>query len=84
VLIRARAIETGAFVIAAAQGGHHDNGRDTYGHSMIVDPWGKILAEAGTEPGVIVAEIDPEASTETRQRLPSLANDRVFSPPVAP
>jgi predicted amidohydrolase len=84
VLIRARAIETGAFVIAAAQGGHHDDGRDTYGHSMIVDPWGKILAEAGTEPGVIVAEIDPEASTETRQRLPSLANDRVFSPPVAP
>jgi predicted amidohydrolase len=83
VLIRARAIETGAFVIAAAQGGHHDDGRDTYGHSMIVDPWGVILAEAGTEPGVIVAEIDPEASALTRQRLPSLANDRNFAPPVA-
>jgi predicted amidohydrolase len=83
VLIRARAIETGAFVIAAAQGGHHDDGRDTYGHSMIVDPWGKILAEAGTEPGVIVAEIDPETSALTRQRLPSLANDRSFAPPVA-
>ncbi len=83
VLIRARAIETGAFVIAAAQGGHHEDGRDTYGHSMIVDPWGKILVEAGTEPGVIVADIDPEASATTRQRLPSLANDRVFTPPVA-
>jgi predicted amidohydrolase len=82
VLIRARAIETGAFVIAAAQGGHHDDGRDTYGHSMIVDPWGAILAEAGTEPGVIVAEIDPEASATTRQRLPSLANDRNFAAPV--
>jgi predicted amidohydrolase len=84
VLIRARAIETGAFVIAAAQGGHHDDDRDTYGHSMIVDPWGVILAEAGTEPGVIVAEIDPEASALTRQRLPSLANDRNFAPPVTP
>ncbi|MEJ0013865.1 MAG: carbon-nitrogen hydrolase family protein [Bauldia sp.] len=83
VLIRARAIETGAFVVAAAQGGHHEDGRDTYGHSMIVDPWGKILAEAGTEPGVIVAEIDPEASATTRRRLPSLANDRAFTPPVA-
>ena len=51
---------------------------------MIVDPWGKILAEAGTEPGVIVAAIDPEASATTRQRLPSLANDRAFTPPVAP
>jgi predicted amidohydrolase len=84
ILVRARAIETGAFVIAAAQGGHHDDGRDTYGHSMIVDPWGKVLAEAGTEPGVITAMIDPELSAVTRQRLPSLANDRAFSPPVAP
>jgi predicted amidohydrolase len=84
VLIRARAIETGAFVVAAAQGGHHEDGRDTYGHSMIVDPWGKIVAEAGTEPGVIVATIDPEASVTTRQRLPSLANDRAFTPPVMP
>jgi predicted amidohydrolase len=82
VLVRARAIETGAFVIAAAQGGHHEDGRDTYGHSMIVDPWGAILAEAGTEPGVIVAEIDAAASVTARSRLPSLANDRVFSLPV--
>jgi len=84
VLLRARAIETGAFVIAAAQGGHHEDGRDTYGHSLIVDPWGKILAEAGTEPGIVVAEIDPAESAAVRQRLPSLANDRSFTPPAAP
>ena len=52
VLLRARAIETGSFVIAAAQGGHHEDGRDTYGHSMIVDPWGKVLAEAGHRAGL--------------------------------
>ncbi len=84
VLLRARAIEIGAFVIAAAQGGHHEDGRDTYGHSLIVDPWGKILAEAGTEPGIIVAEIDAAESAAVRQRLPSLANDRAFTPPVLP
>ena len=84
VLIRARAIETGAFVIAAAQGGHHEDGRDTYGHSMIVDPWGKVLAEAGSDPGVIVASIDPAESATVRQRLPSLANERAFAPPATP
>jgi predicted amidohydrolase len=84
VLLRARAIETGAFVIAAAQGGHHEDGRDTYGHSMIVDPWGMILAEAGTEPGIVVAEIDPAESTTVRQRLPALANERAFTPPIQP
>ena len=78
VLVRARAIETGSFVIAAAQGGHHEDGRDTYGHSMIVDPWGKILAEAGTDPGFIIADIDPAASAAARQRIPALANDRAF------
>ena len=56
VLIRARAIETGSWVIAAAQGGRHEDGRETYGHSMIVDPWGRIVAEAGTEPGIILAK----------------------------
>ncbi len=81
VLIRARAIETGSFVVAAAQGGHHEDGRDTYGHSMIVDPWGKILAEAGTEPGVIFADIDPEMSARVRKQLPSLANERPFASP---
>ena len=82
VLIRARAIETGSFVVAAAQGGHHEDGRDTYGHSMIVDPWGKVLAEAGTEPGFIIADIDPAASLEARGRVPNLANERAFASPV--
>ena len=59
VLNRARAIENGCFVFAAAQGGKHENGRETFGHSLIVDPWGRVLAEGGTEPGVVMAEIDP-------------------------
>jgi predicted amidohydrolase len=83
VLLRARAIETGSFVIAAAQGGHHQDGRDTYGHSMIIDPWGRILAEAGTEPGIVIATIDPEASADARRRIPALANRRPFTPPAA-
>ena len=66
VLNRARAIENGAFVLAAAQGGKHENGRETYGHSLVVDPWGRILAEGGTEPGVILATIDPAAVTAAR------------------
>jgi predicted amidohydrolase len=82
VLLRARAIETGSYVIAAAQGGHHEDGRETYGHSMIVDPWGRILAEAEREPGVIVAEIDPQMSQTTRQRIPVLANAREFAAPT--
>jgi predicted amidohydrolase len=82
VLMRARAIENGAFVIAAAQGGRHACGRETYGHSLIVDPWGTILAEADhDEPGVILAEIDPARVDETRARVPSLANGRAFSLP---
>jgi len=81
VLLRARAIETGSFVIAAAQGGRHEDGRDTYGHSMIVDPWGAILAEAGSEPGVVVAPIDPAASGVARGRIPALANTRPFAAP---
>jgi predicted amidohydrolase len=84
VLIRSRAIETGSFVIAAAQGGSHEDGRETFGHSMIVDPWGKILAEADREPGFIIAEIDPEMSATVRSRLPALANDRAFAPPALP
>jgi deaminated glutathione amidase len=78
VLTRARAIENGCFVLAAAQGGKHDNGRETYGHSIIVDPWGRILAEGGTEPGVILAEIDPAEVTAARARIPSLHNGRRF------
>ena len=84
VLIRARAIETGSWVVAAAQGGSHEDGRETYGHSMIVDPWGRIVAEAGREPGVILAEIDPAASVAARAAIPALANERAFAPPAAP
>ena len=78
VLIRARAIETGAFVLAATQGGLHESGRATYGHSLIVSPWGEILAEAGEEPGVIFADIDLAASAEARARIPALKAGREF------
>ncbi|MFY9684908.1 MAG: carbon-nitrogen hydrolase family protein [Pseudolabrys sp.] len=78
VLIRSRAIENGCFVFAAAQGGRHENGRDTFGHSLIVDPWGRIIAEGGTEPGVILAEIDPAEVVNARARIPSLQHGRRF------
>jgi len=78
VLMRARAIENGCFVLAAAQGGKHENGRETFGHSLIVDPWGRILAEGGTEPGLVMAEIDPARVTEARARIPSLQHGRHF------
>jgi deaminated glutathione amidase len=81
VLLRARAIENGAFVIAPAQGGHHANGRNTYGHSLIIGPWGDILAEGGVGPCVIVADIDPEAAAAARARVPNLQHDRRFSDP---
>jgi predicted amidohydrolase len=78
VLNRARAIENGAFVLAAAQGGRHENGRETFGHSLVVDPWGRILAEGGSEPGVILARIDPSEVTAARARIPSLRHGRRF------
>jgi predicted amidohydrolase len=78
VLTRARAIENGAFVLAAAQGGKHENGRETFGHSLIVDPWGRVLAEGGTEPGVILAAIDPAEVTAARAKIPSLQHGRRF------
>ena len=78
VLMRARAIENGCFVFAAAQGGRHENGRDTFGHSLVVDPWGRILAEAGTEPAVLVAKIDPAEVAAARARVPSLYHGRRF------
>lgn len=81
VLLRARAIENGAFVIAPAQGGLHANGRKTYGHSLIIGPWGEVLAEAGTDPGVIVAEIDPQRSAQVRAKVPNLQHDRNFTGP---
>lgn len=82
VLLRARAIETGSFVAAAAQGGHHENGRQTYGHSMIIDPWGEILAEADDTPGYILARIDPAASDRARARIPVLAGERPVGVPT--
>ncbi len=78
VLMRARAIENGSFVIAAAQGGEHENGRSTFGHSLVVDPWGRILAEGGTEPGVVFADIDPAEVSAARSRIPSLQHGRRF------
>lgn len=81
ILLRARAIENGAFVVAPAQGGTHANGRKTFGHSLIIAPWGEILAEGGIEPGVIVAEIDPAAATDARARVPNLQHDRPYKSP---
>lgn len=80
ILLRARAIETGCWIYAAAQCGDHAAGRQTYGHSLIVDPWGEIVAEAGEEPGVIIADIDPARVAEARRSIPSLANARPWRP----
>ena len=80
VLQRARAIETGSFVITAAQGGDHQNGRHTYGHSLVVNPWGEVIAElAHDEPGVLLAEIDVAQAADARSRIPALQNTRGFT-----
>lgn len=79
VLLRARAIETGCYIFAAAQGGRHENGRETYGHSLIIDPWGTILAEGGVDPGVVMARIDPAKIDSVRRSIPSLEHGRRFS-----
>ena len=78
LLLRARAVETGCFVLAAAQCGRHENGRETFGHSLIVDPWGRILAEGGIDPGLIMAEIDLGLVAEARGRIPALDHGRRF------
>jgi predicted amidohydrolase len=78
VLHRARAVETGSFMISAAQGGIHDDGRETYGHSIIIDPWGRVLAEGGSEPGLVLAEIDPAQVADARARIPTLQHARPF------
>jgi deaminated glutathione amidase len=78
VLLRARAIETGCFIFAAAQGGEHENGRATYGHSLIISPWGEILAEGGDEPGIVAAAIDPAQVAAARERVPALKHVRNF------
>ena len=80
ILLRARAIENGVFVIAAAQAGRHEDGRETFGHSMIIDPWGTVLASAGAAgEAVILAEIDPGAVKAAHDKIPNLRNGREFS-----
>ncbi len=81
VLLRARAIETGCFVIAPAQCGEHAGGRRTYGHSLIVAPWGEVLADGGETPGLVLAEIDPAKVAEARRMVPALTHDRAFAAP---
>ncbi|MEA2892738.1 MAG: deaminated glutathione amidase [Bradyrhizobium sp.] len=78
-LLRARAIENGCYIFAAAQAGKHESGRETYGHSLIVDPWGVVLAEGGVEPGIVMAEIDPAKVVSARKSIPSLQHGRRFS-----
>ncbi len=77
VLLRARAIENQCYVLAAAQGGLHDNGRRTYGHSLLIDPWGVILAERDEGPGVVVGDIDPGRLAQVRRDLPALEHRRL-------
>ncbi len=78
ILLRARAIENGAYVLAAAQGGRHENGRETFGHSLVVDPWGRVIAEGGKDPGIILAEIDMKEVAAARAKIPSLRHGRRF------
>jgi predicted amidohydrolase len=82
VLLRARAIETGAYVIAPAQCGGVDANEPSYGHTLIVDPWGEVLADAGTEVGFVLADIDAARVADARERIRSLDHDRSFAPPV--
>jgi predicted amidohydrolase len=83
VLLRARAIETGSYVIAPCQNGTLVGGATCYGHSLIVDPWGEVLADGGEEEGIVVADIEPAKSAEARRRIPALANDRDFTLRIA-
>jgi predicted amidohydrolase len=79
ILLRARAIETGCFVIAAAQTGHHADGRETFGHSLVVAPWGEVLLDMGTMPGVAICDIDLAATAQARARVPTLDHVRPFT-----
>ncbi len=79
ILLRARAIENACFMLAAAQGGRHASGRSTFGHSLVISPWGEILAEAGEDPSVIVANLDLEGVARARQRIPVLNHVRAFT-----
>ncbi|WP_394199078.1 carbon-nitrogen hydrolase family protein [Litoreibacter albidus] len=80
VLLRARAIENGAFVVASAQAGHHDDGRKTYGHSMVVNPWGEVLADMGPETvGITTVDLDMDEVVAARRQIPSLQNGRDYA-----
>lgn len=81
VLLRARAIETGCFVLAPAQTGLHDGNRGTYGHSLIISPWGEVLADAGEGVGHVIADLDLSKVAEARRMVPSLGHDRTFDGP---
>ena len=82
VLLRARAIETGCYVFAPAQCGSHANNRETYGHALIVSPWGEILADGLEQPGWVMAEVDVRKVADARKMIPSLEHDRAFIPPI--
>jgi predicted amidohydrolase len=77
-LLRARAIESQAYVFAAAQAGRHENGRETFGHSLVVSPWGEVLAEGDVQPAVIFADVELQRLEDVRLRVPSLKHDRPF------
>jgi predicted amidohydrolase len=79
VLARSRAIENGCFVFAPAQSGEHAEGRQTYGHSLVIDPWGTVLADGGKDVGFVIADIDPHAVDDARRRIPCLSHDRPFA-----
>jgi predicted amidohydrolase len=79
VLLRARAIETGSYILAPAQGGRHESGRETYGHSLIVSPWGDILAEGGEDPGIVMAMTDASESRRARRKIPAVSHARGFT-----
>lgn len=82
VLLRARAIETGSFVLAPAQGGRHEDGRGTWGHSLVIGPWGEVLARSDDdEVGVIAARLELDAAARARQAIPALKNGREFTGP---
>jgi predicted amidohydrolase len=82
VLLRARAIETGSFVLAPAQGGFHEDGRGTYGHTLAIGPWGEVLGElAHDEPGVLMVDLNLAEAGQARAAIPALANARAFAPP---
>ena len=78
ILLRARAIEAGLFIVAAAQVGHHDDGRNTFGHSLVIDPWGEVLLDMGEQPGVGFADVDLKRISDVRGRIPALNHRRII------